>query len=220
MRENIRGFLFDLDGTLIDTAPDLASTANTLYHRYHEPHQPYTLLRPLAGDGIMAYLELGFGKRLAEMDIEKLKAEFLDIYLTRFGDKTLLFPGTEKLLDYLDAQQFPWGIVTNKPSFLMPLTVEKFPLLAGAKSIVCGDTVATSKPHPEPVLFACKQIQCPPEHCIFIGDHERDILAGQAAGTYTGVAQYGYIPYDVDPVDWKASALFHDVEQIYLWIAR
>lgn len=213
MQPPFKGLLFDLDGTLLDTAPELAQAANTLYKKYGKTEQPFEILRPLAGDGAMAFIELVFGT--GNQNQMALRQEFIDIYLTQFGAHTQLFPGVETLINYFTDLQYPWGIVTNKPQYLTKTTLLHFPLLAKANVIVCGDTLKKSKPHPEPVLHACKKLGLNPAECAFIGDHERDIIAGRAAGTYTVIAQYGYVPAHVDTVSWCANATIKNVDEIY-----
>lgn len=210
------GLLFDLDGTLLDTAPDLASAANTLYRNHYKPEQAYETLRPLAGDGSLAFIELGFGKKI--QNLSALRDEFVKTYLKQFGDHTQLFPGVEALLTHFVSIDYPWAIVTNKPAHLTDITLERFPILAKARVVVSGDTLAKSKPHPEPILFACEKMQLAPATCAFIGDHERDIIAGRAAGLYTVVARYGYVPSHIDPAIWQANTQIETIEEIYRFI--
>jgi phosphoglycolate phosphatase len=214
----IQAFLFDLDGTLLDTSPDLAATANTLYQRHQLPFQPEALLRPLAGDGIAAFIELGFGPSYATDPT--LRQEFIDIYLQQFGQQTIYFPGIENLLLYMAQQAIPWGIVTNKPGFLTEMTLKRFALLSQAKTVISGDSAPRSKPYPDPILLACQQLACQPRACIYIGDHERDIKAGQAAGTYTALAAYGYVSHNAPIHTWHADYIAKDVEQIYQLVSQ
>lgn len=214
----VHAFLFDLDGTLLDTSPDLAATANTLYRRHHLPFQPEALLRPLAGDGIAAFIELGFGP--SYVTDPALKQEFIDIYLHQFGQQTTYFPGIENLLIYLQEHELPWGIVTNKPQFLTEMTLKRFSQLAHAKTVISGDSTPRSKPYPDPILLACQQLACQPQECIYIGDHPRDIAAGRAAGTYTALAAYGYLPSNAPISSWQADYIAQDVTQIYQLVSQ
>lgn len=213
MTAPFQGFLFDLDGTLLDTFGDLSATANLLYQRHNLPPISPQVLRPLAGDGVVAFLEQRFP--INQAHDSTLKQEFIDIYLQQFGQQTYYFSGIEKLLNYMLEQQIPWGIVTNKPGYLMEMTIKRFPLLGKAGTVVAGDTLSRSKPFPEPVQYACRQLNCQPKHCLFIGDHERDVISGRTAGTYTAIAAYGYVPEHISLADWKADYILNDVEQIY-----
>jgi N-acetyl-D-muramate 6-phosphate phosphatase len=206
------GILFDLDGTLLDTAPDLAHAANTLYHQYGLPQIDYEILRPLASDGALAFIHQGFG--LNHRYTQVLRNEFIQIYLSVFGQHTALFEGIADLLTQLIKADYPWGIVTNKPTQLTSVTLAHFPVLAQAKVVVSGDTLKTSKPDPAPVFYACHKLQRPPSACYFVGDHERDIIAGQKAGTKTIVAEYGYIPTNENPEDWHADYRVDSVEKL------
>ncbi|MFN7096615.1 MAG: HAD family hydrolase [Gammaproteobacteria bacterium] len=216
MKTTFKGLLFDLDGTLLDTAPELAQAANTLYKKYGKPEQPFDILRPLAGDGAMAFIELVFGT--GNQNQSALRQEFIDIYLTQFGQYTEFFPGVETLIQHFDEIHYPWGIVTNKPRYLTKTTLQRFPLLDKALIVVCGDTLKKGKPHPEPVLHACKKLALTPAECAFIGDHERDIIAGRAAGTFTMVARYGYLSTNTDPADWHANVIIDKIDEVYNWI--
>lgn len=212
-----QSLLFDLDGTLLDTAPDLVAAANMLYRNHHKPVYTYEQLRPLASDGSLAFIELGFGSKVQEQSA--LRNEYVKLYLKHFGENTQLFPGVKALLEYFTALDFPWGIVTNKPRHLTNITLERFPVLAKAKSVISGDTINKSKPHPAPVLLACKEMGILPENAAFIGDHERDIIAGRDAGLYTIVARYGYISNPLDIPRWLADAEIEDINDIYPLIA-
>ncbi len=213
MQQTFQGLLFDLDGTLLDTAPELAQAANTLYKKYGKREQPFEILRPLAGDGALAFIELVFGK--GNQNQNALRQEFIDIYLTQFGQHTELFPGVAELIQHFTEINYPWGIVTNKPTRLTNIALQHFPLLARAKAVVSGDTLKKNKPHPDPVLHACKQLKLLPATCAFIGDHERDIIAGRAAGTYTIVARYGYVPVNADLTGWEANSMINGIDEIY-----
>lgn len=213
MQKKFESILFDLDGTLLDTAPDLVAAANMLYRNHRKPIYPFEQIRHLAGDGSLAFIELGFGKKVQEQSA--LRNEFVKLYLKHFGENTQLFPGVEALLLHFTDIDFPWGIVTNKPRHLTDITLERFPLLAKAKSVISGDTLNKNKPHPAPVLLACKEIGVSPANAAYIGDHERDIIAGRAAGLYTIVARYGYISDPLVIQSWQADAEIADINEIY-----
>ena len=197
--------LFDLDGTLADTAPDLAAAINTMRHQRQLAPVPYLGLRPFASAGARGLLGAGFNITPEDPQYEAMRVEFLNNYESAIAEKSHLFAQIRQLLDGLDSMNIPWGIVTNKASrFTTPL----IPLL-GLKASICvisGDTTAHAKPHPEPLLEAARQIKTKPQDCWYIGDDLRDIQAGQAAGMQTVAAAWGYCGA-TEPVHWKANAV-------------
>ncbi len=196
--------LFDLDGTLVDTAPDLAYALNeTLRHFGREP-MPYELIRDVVSHGGTALIKLGFGIEPEADNFETYRQFLLDIYKKNLCRESKLFDGMDKLLAYLEAQLMPWGIVTNKPSWLTDPLMQAMELDRRAVSIVSGDTCERSKPHPDPIFYACKQAGVKPEKCFYIGDAARDIQAGKAAGCKTVTALFGYIHDNDKPEQWQA----------------
>ncbi|REL26594.1 phosphoglycolate phosphatase [Thalassotalea euphylliae] len=198
------GVLFDLDGTLLDTANDLGEALNAILANHNQPLVERARYRPVASDGAKGLLELGFGEQLALFDYEQLRAEFLDYYQHHIAVHTTLYPGIETLIEALDANQIPWGIVTNKPIGLTSLLLPHFPLLDSAGSVLGGDSLAQRKPHPAPLLKAAEEIGIAPEHCIYVGDAPRDIEASNAAGMYSIIANWGYIPAEANTQQWHA----------------
>lgn len=202
----VRGVLFDLDGTFADTAPDLADALNHTLQRHGHAPLPYEWIRPVVSHGGSALIRLGFGLSPEDPKFAVLKQDLLDYYEHNLCARTRLFDGMEEVLSALESRAIPWGIVTNKPAWLTD------PLMAGlgldrrAASIVSGDTCTNNKPHPEPILCACKDIGIDPEQSIYVGDAERDIIAGRAAGSVTVAALYGYLLQDDSPSDWNADA--------------
>jgi phosphoglycolate phosphatase len=196
--------LFDLDGTLIDTAPDMVSALNTLLQEEGRSPLPYQTCRSTVSHGSPALLELGFGTSLSTEDNKRIRTRYLDLYAQNLCVDTKLFLGMDKVLDYLENSGICWGIVTNKPErFTLPL-LEKMNLSSRACSIVCGDTLAKNKPDPEPMLYALAQCGCLAENSIYIGDAQRDIEAGSNANMMTLLALFGYIADGDDLDSWGA----------------
>jgi len=214
----IRTILFDLDGTLADTAPDLAYALNTLLAEHGKPSLPYESIRPVASHGAAALIELGFGIPSNEPRFAPLRERFLEIYRAHLTRGTRLFPGMAALLDALVARGLNWGIVTNKPAFLTDPLVSQLGLNGDAACVVSGDTTANRKPHPEPMLHACKLAGSKAEECLYVGDAARDIQAGRSAGMKTLVALFGYIGEQDDPTSWGADGLIHAPREILDWL--
>jgi phosphoglycolate phosphatase len=214
----IRTVLFDLDGTLADTAPDLGYALNTLLAEHGRPALPYPGIRAAASHGAAALIELGFGIDRNDPHFPPLRERFLEIYRAHLTRATRLFPGMPQLLDTLAARGLNWGIVTNKPAFLTDPLVEQLGLREDVACVVSGDTTANRKPHPEPMLHASRLAGSQPEECLYVGDAERDIAAGKAAGMQTLVALFGYIGRDDHPETWGASGLIHEPGEILDWL--
>lgn len=206
--------LFDLDGTLLDTAPEFAQCLNFLLAQ--EGRAPVSIenIRHLISFGAKFLVAEGFGLPIQHPCVDRLNARFLDIYRQNIGFKTEYFPGILSLLEKLTQEGIAWGIVTNKPArFTHPL-LEKFELLHTARSIVCGDTLATSKPDPAPLLHACRQLGVSPLNGWYIGDAKTDVEAGRQAGMQCAIANYGYIPFNQNSRDWKADYYFHHADEL------
>ena len=214
----IRTVLFDLDGTLADTAPDLAYALNTLLQEHGKPELPYESIRPAASHGAAALIELGFGILRDEPRFAPLRERFISIYRAHLTRETRLFPGMPELLDQLVARGLNWGIVTNKPAFLTDPLIEQLGLREDAVCVVSGDTTANRKPHPQPMLHASQLAGSKPEECLYVGDAARDIEAGNAAGMQTLVALFGYIGAQDHPETWGANGLIRSPEEILDWL--
>jgi phosphoglycolate phosphatase len=199
-----QGILFDLDGTLADTAPDLAAAVNKMRHERGLEMVPLEKLRPLASAGARGLLGGAFGIGPDHHDYASMRDEFLANYEADLCIETLLFPGIGDILDDLDARGVRWGIVTNKVARLTEPLVAQLGLGARAGCVVSGDSTPHSKPHPAPLLHAAKELDLQPERIVYVGDDLRDVQAGFAAGMVTVAAAYGYCGNDIPPTQWHA----------------
>jgi phosphoglycolate phosphatase len=214
MAESIRAVLFDLDGTLIDSAPDLGSAADKM--RVDRGLAPLGLAayRSMAGSGARGMMGVAFGMTTDSSEYEAYKAEFLDNYQMAMMNLTQAFDGVAELLLHLPLRGLPWGIVTNKSErFALPLA-RTMPVLKGAAVVVGGDTTPHAKPHPEPLFEAARRLGLPPQACLYVGDDERDVVAGRAAGMRTVAAQYGYLGAAADTSGWGADFLIEIPDQL------
>jgi 2-phosphoglycolate phosphatase len=197
-----RAVLFDLDGTLADTAPDLANAVNKMRQDRGLPLTPYELLRPMASAGARGLIGVAFGIQPGDADFETMRTEFLANYEAQIAEQTVLFEDVVALLAKIESNNQHWGIVTNKP---LRYTDALLPLigLAHAACSISGDTTPHAKPHPEPLFEAARRLQLPPEQCWYVGDDLRDIQAGKAAGMPTIAAGWGYCGIS-EPTNWDA----------------
>jgi phosphoglycolate phosphatase len=199
--------LFDLDGTLVDSALDLGGAGNDLRERRGLPPLPLEVFRPLTGTGARGMLRVALGTTPEDADFEALKDEYLAIYATRLTRLTRVFDAMAPVLDALDAAALPWGIVTNKHSRFAEPVVAGTGLATRSRVLVCGDTTARAKPFPDPLLEAARRLAVDPAHCLYVGDDLRDIQAGRAAGMGTVAAAWGYLG-DGEPIEaWGADHL-------------
>ena len=214
----VRAVLFDLDGTLADTAGDLAAALNRVRADRNLPSLPVATLRPHASDGSRGMLGTGLGVTPDEPHWEKLKEAFLAYYGAALAVHTRLFADAERVLAEIERRRLGWGIVTNKASrFALPL-LEHLALAARADVIVCGDTTAETKPHPAPLLHAAAQLGVSPGECVYIGDAERDVMAARAAGMAALVARYGYIAADIAPESWAPDGCIASLPDVLAWL--
>jgi phosphoglycolate phosphatase len=203
---NISAVLFDLDGTLIDSAPDLGAAADQMRVQRGLASLPFERYRPLCGAGARGMLEIAFGMGPDHVDYESMREEFFSKYEQCMTERTFAFDGVHDLISAINARGLAWGVVTNKSQrFTNPLTAA-MPLFSSAGTIVSGDTTPHAKPHPAPLLEAARQLGVPPAQCLYVGDDERDILAGHAAGMQTVAATYGYLGSQSDVGAWNAHA--------------
>jgi phosphoglycolate phosphatase len=203
----IKAVLFDLDGTLADTAPDLGHALNQQRIARGLSAVPLELIRTEASAGARGLLGLGFNIAPGDSDYPDMREEFLDLYAARLCHDTQLFPGVSELLDQLDARKLPWGIVTNKPArFAKPL-IHLLGLSQRAACLISGGDTTHSKPHPEPLLAASHALVVAPDTCIYLGDDMRDVEASLAAGMEPVIARYGYLGNGHPPESWGARYL-------------
>jgi len=205
--------LFDLDGTLIDTAPDMVAALVDLLASHGRPPIHYDLARSHVSHGSAGLVRLAFPD-LDDDERERLRLEFLDRYETAVCVNSTLFPGLAALLDILDAAALPWGVVTNKPSRMTNPLLRALGLDARSATIVSGDTIPERKPDPAPLLLASREADVDPRKTVYVGDAARDIEAGRRAGMFTIAASYGYIPAEEDPGSWQADALVENPEEL------
>lgn len=199
-----RTLLLDLDGTLADTAPDLAAALNNLLVEEGREPLAFSTVRPFVSYGAPRLVRLGFGERLDADEFERLRQRFLYHYEQVLCRDTSLFPGFADVLATIEARGGRWGVVTNKPGWLTDPLMRALGLAQRAGSVVSGDTLPRRKPHPDPLLHAADEMAAEASACVYVGDAERDIQAGHAAGMFTVAVRWGYIPDDEDPTTWNA----------------
>ncbi len=214
----IDSVLFDLDGTLLDTAPDMVHALNIVRQEYGMPELELRLIRPYVGHGAKMLLKLGFGVDETSHDYSILLEKLLNAYDECLTRSTILFPQMSAVLDHLEAKNIPWGIVTNKPARFTLNTLHALDLSRRSGCIICGDTLTNRKPHPEPILHACNILQRSPATTLYVGDAATDVIASKAAGTKSLVALYGYIGAEEDPYDWKADGYIKNPAEIIDWL--
>ncbi|PAV27404.1 phosphoglycolate phosphatase [Tamilnaduibacter salinus] len=212
--------LFDLDGTLIDTAPNFIRCLNMIRARYNLPSLPHQRIRRHVSDGAKAMIRVGFDLLPEDDDYFDRHAEFLDLYESEIAVETRLFPGMDKVLQWLEGQGVPWGIVTNKPRrFTVPL-LAALDLAERCDAVVCPDDVDYRKPHPEPLLLGAHLAKANPEGGVYVGDHQRDIESGRRAGMTTIAARYGYIAEPADVPSWEADVTIDSARELLAWLEQ
>lgn len=209
MFADVQAVLFDLDGTLIDSAPDLGAAVDKMRVDRGLPSLPLAHYRSMAGAGARGMIDVAFGLSPEHADFAALREEFFVNYEQCMTQRTYAFEGISELIAHLLALDIPWGVVTNKSArFTDPLT-RAMPLFESAKAVISGDTTAHAKPHPEPLFEAARRMGVEPMRCLYVGDDERDIVAGLAAGMGTVAATYGYLGQKTDPAQWGAHAIIN-----------
>lgn len=220
MWQEVRAVLFDLDGTLIDSAPDPGAAADRMRIDRGLQSLPYERYRPMAGAGARGMLGVGFGLTPDSPEFPEMREEFFRNYEQCMTERTYAFDGVPELIAQLQAASMPWGVVTNKSMrFTDPLT-QQMPLFASAGAIVSGDTTPHAKPHPAPLLEAAARIGLPPQSFVYVGDDERDIVAGKAAGMKTVAACYGYLGAAGDTLQWQADAQIYSPLELLKLLER
>lgn len=217
---NVQAVLFDLDGTLIDSAPDLGAAVDKMRLDRGLTSLPFESYRPMAGAGARGMIGVAFGLTPEHADFAALRDEFFANYEQCMTQNTYAFDGVQALIENLLARGLPWGVVTNKSArFTDPLT-RAMPLFASASAIVSGDTTPHAKPHPEPLFEAARRLSMDPSRCLYVGDDERDIVAGLAAGMGTVAATYGYLGHKSDPSQWGAHSIINSPGALLQLLAR
>lgn len=213
-----RAVLFDLDGTLLDTAPDLAGALNRVRAEDGLPPLPYETIRPHVSNGSVALVKLGFEHHEQSEAFAERRQRLLDTYHAHVADESRLFAGIATVLDRLEATGRTWGIVTNKPGWLTTPLLAALGLDARPGCVVSGDTAARAKPHPDPLLAAAAALSLAPSACLYVGDAERDVAAARAAGMPVVVAAWGYIPPGENPEAWQGDACIARPADLLAWL--
>ncbi|VVC76101.1 Phosphoglycolate phosphatase [Aquicella siphonis] len=216
----IRAVLFDLDGTLLDTVPDLVYALNRLRTENNLPEMPLAEIKPIVSLGSRAMVKQALGINETDSRFNTLREHFLALYDNHLADSTRFFPDIEKVLEHLDENGLPWGIVTNKMTrhTLALLKALRFDHRPGC--IICGDSLPTYKPDPEPIRYACELLKQTPDHCLYVGDAATDVMASKAAGARSLVALYGYIHAHEDPFSWHADGYIQNPMEIIDWLSK
>lgn len=215
-----KGVLFDLDGTLLDTITDISYALNQLRQEFSLPPLPVASIREFVSEGSKVMLKMALNIQENHPQFGSLREKFLSVYESHIADNTQFFPGMADVLAHLDNENIPWGIVTNK------LTKHTMSLLAALefthrpRCVICGDTLATYKPDPAPILHACELLKINSQDCLFVGDSINDVLASKAAGSKALVALYGYIDGQINPYAWQADGYIQSPKEIITWLRR
>jgi N-acetyl-D-muramate 6-phosphate phosphatase len=217
-RRHVQLVLFDLDGTLIDSAPDLAGAANDLRLEHGLPPLPYESLRPMVGTGARGMVGVAFGLAPGQDRFDELRTRFLQRYEARMLQLTAVFDAMHPVLEALERADLRWGIVTNKAMrYAAPIT-SGLQLNTRAAVVIAGDTTPHAKPHPEPLLEAARRTGVDPAHCVYVGDDHRDIVAGLAAGMATAAAAWGYLGQGEPIHAWGADIVLDSPPALLNWL--
>ena len=216
----LKAVIFDLDGTLLDTAPDFYTTVNQLRQEEGLHALPDERIRAAVSNGARALVSMAFDLEFDAPGFDRLHKRLLEIYSELLAVATRPFPGIQQTLDLLAERNLGWGIVTNKSHTYTGPILKALDLQPPPGSVVCPEDVSKTKPHPESLLLACKQLNCEAHEAIYVGDHQRDIDCGKAAGSITIAAAYGYVGDDIDPLDWKADHIVQSAHELRDIVAR
>ena len=219
MSSSLRCVLFDLDGTLLDTAPDLAAALNATRAARNLAPLAYDAIRATVSHGSLAMARIGCEAPEGSDAFEQFRLDLLGHYADKIAVRTHLFDGMESLLLNLETRGRPWGIVTNKPGWLTEPLLQALDLYDRSAVVISGDTLELSKPHPAPLLLAADRLNVAPGHCVYVGDAERDITAAKAAGMTALAATYGYIGTQDTPSQWGADDIVNSVAALNDWLA-
>ena len=214
MLHNLKAVFFDLDGTLLDTAPDMAEALNIQLEAHKKKPLPHSDIRPYVSHGAAALIKLGFDVTPEQAEFEALRRQYLNIYSENLAHHTRPFDGISELLEALERNKIKWGVVTNKPAFLTEPLLKQLDLYDRCSSVISVGTVTPSKPSPLPLFVACKDSQVIATQSIYVGDAKRDIAAGKAAGMKTILAHYGYIQPEDDINQWGADWVVNHASEL------
>ncbi|MBV6418008.1 MAG: N-acetylmuramic acid 6-phosphate phosphatase [Steroidobacteraceae bacterium] len=214
---SIRAVLFDLDGTLLDTAPDMVGAMNALRAEERLPPVGFETARAQVSHGSNGLMRVGFPDAGGET-LERLRERFLALYRARLADETDFFPGGAEVLEYLEQAALPWGVVTNKPGWLAEPLLDALGLATRAACLVSGDTLPVRKPNPQPLLHAAGTIGVAPAACVYVGDARRDVEAALAAGMRAVVASFGYVSAADEHHLWPAEAWIESPRALISWL--
>jgi|TARA_B110000116_G_scaffold211220_1_gene187014 2-phosphoglycolate phosphatase len=215
MADKFRAVLFDLDGTLIDSAPDFIPAVNQLREEHHLPPLASDCIRATVSNGARALVSLALNTNESDHGFEAQRLRLLELYRQHLGEHSQLFPGIQTLLTQLQEKNIPWGIATNKPEeFTTPL-LKKLNITPAAACVICPDHVSERKPHPESIFLGAKILDCNATEIVYIGDHKRDMDCGNRAGATTIAALYGYIESGNKPCDWRANYNIISADEIW-----
>jgi len=212
--------LFDLDGTLVDTAPDMAAALNDVMADEGHAALAFDTIRAHVSHGAAGLLRMAYGEATCENERERLRLALLDRYHRRLIDHSRLFPGMADLLTHIEDAGLLWGVVTNKPAWLTQPLLRAFNLSVRATTIVSGDTLAERKPDPAPLLHAAASAGTAVENALYVGDAERDVRAGRAAGMATCLARYGYLDTTDEPESWGADLIIDHPRELGPYLAK
>lgn len=214
----IKAVLFDLDGTLLDTAPDFAFALNQLLAAQHKAAIDIETLRPSVAYGTAAMLKFAFDMTEEHPEFNQLREQFLQLYFDNIAQFTMPFPGIIEIIELLNERNIIWGIVTNKPAWLTHALLSQITLPQIPHCVISGDTLPLRKPDPAPLLYACKQLNLAPEDCIYVGDAEIDVQAAKNAAMPILVAEYGYMGLDPNIKTWLADGYIQHPLDIQNWL--
>jgi phosphoglycolate phosphatase len=217
LSRRLRAVLFDMDGTLLDTAPDMVNALNALRHEHNLAPLPYALVRSAVSHGAARVVRIGF-ESAVDPEFMQLQQRFLEIYRGALSEHSRLFPGMQAVLDELDTRGLKYGIVTNKAAWLTEPLLEQLQLRSRFVCVVSGDTLAERKPHPLPLLHAAALAGVAPEACVYVGDAQRDVEAAHAAGMPALVANYGYLRADEDSRTWGGDVYLQQPLDLLEWL--